>query len=718
MRDNAASYEIAACSATSLQEKAFHLPHGSTVRISCSSGRHGAADFHRLLELLRLDESDSAEAKSLLNALPPSNWLRRSSSPRAMNGIVPRPMSSAVSTFLRELCAVGLFDVKSLANTKLTNRFWRAVPRNSRWQTFRATLPWAWSAQLAELWSGEQQTHVAIAHINRSGCSPGLAAHLEGMRLALGDSLYNVLAGDGGSGSNVVDAGTSGRSHRSSGSGSSSSGDSAANDEVAVQHVSEQYEALPFPPRRAADERTRLTPIHSSLASLAEVSHFAFQGRFRRRFCGLDRRPFRALVAGAGTGDATVQLAHELAGLHQLWPGCAYNRSEVVHLDLSSASVRLATDRLRVRGLLDGRRSGRSSPSVRLLAASLLSLPGLGIGTFDYINLCGVLHHLPDPAGALAMIQEHALSPGGSIGLMVYGAYGRRGVYETQALLRLLHASGNTTGSGDAGQGRPWPIGARVADAMDLLASLPESSLLRRNTPIWRSDEVQRRMGDAGLFDLLLHSTDQPYTRPRLVAMAKAAGLDASGWLQPGLYDPRYWLRPCSGAFGPCDAGDQPDSPRQLLRQRLASLDVESAAEFAELVSGHARKHWVYLTRSGHADAADLPAGTGMATGSEVDLAPCVLNFSHSTMAALSARKAQAFSVQTLLQGEAMVTRLPPLTSELLAQIDCKTSLAGILGRLTVTAQDAWAQWRQLFDQLNAAGAWLFMTDFHVHQPS
>jgi hypothetical protein len=367
------------------------------------------------------------------------------------------------------------------------------------------------------------------------------------------------------------------------------------------------------------------------------------------------------------------------------------------------------------------------------------------------------------------MVRSHALAPGGSIGLMVYGALGRRGVYEAQAMLRLLHAAGNATDGADAtdaadathfadaphfadgadgaaqppedNQGlrslrtpdrapdgrpgpkgpRPWPIRARVADAVELIASLPASSSLRRNGPVWRSDEMRLKMGDAGVFDLLLHSTDQPYTRPRLVAMARAAGLAASGWLHPGLYDPRYWLRPCSGAFGPCEEGPstEPNRPRELLRRQLASLDVESAAEFAELASGHARKHWVYLSRKGRTEDSPVALGTsGTATGMEADLAPCALNISQSTMVALSARRAQPFSVQTLLQGEPMVMRMPPLTSDLLARIDCQTPLADVLGSLPVRAEDAWAQWRQLYDQLNAVGGWLFMVDFHVREES
>ena len=62
-------------------------------------------------------------------------------------------------------------------------------------------------------------------------------------------------------------------------------------------------------------------------------------------------------------------------------------------------------------------------------------------------------------------------------------------MYETQAALRLLHARGNASDGG-----APHRTAARVADAAALVASLPAASLLKRNGPIWASQEVQGRM--------------------------------------------------------------------------------------------------------------------------------------------------------------------------------------------------------------------------------
>ena len=86
--------------------------------------------------------------------------------------------------------------------------------------------------------------------------------------------------------------------------------------------LSEQYENYPYPPRDPAEEAQRL--ITGSPSQLDELNHYVFGGR--RDFS----KPFRALVAGGGTGDAAIMLAQQLAETGG--PG------EVIYLDLSAAS--------------------------------------------------------------------------------------------------------------------------------------------------------------------------------------------------------------------------------------------------------------------------------------------------------------------------------------------------------------------------------------------
>src|SRR5262245_2796729 len=149
--------------------------------------------------------------------------------------------------------------------------------------------------------------------------------------------------------------------------------------------VREQYEAFPYPPRDPRDEAKRL--VEGSPSHLREIDHYVFAGR--RDWT----KPFLALAAGGGAGDGTIMLAQHLADR-----GCP---AELVYLDLSTAARGIAEARARQRGL----------ESIRFITASLLDLPQLELGRFDYVDCCGVLHHLPAPAAARALLAE-ALRPG------------------------------------------------------------------------------------------------------------------------------------------------------------------------------------------------------------------------------------------------------------------------------------------------------------------
>src|ERR1700690_1123301 len=194
-----------------------------------------------------------------------------------------------------------------------------------------------------------------------------------------------------------------------------------------------QYEAVPYPLRDPADEKRRL--IDGSPSNLKEIDHYVFAGR--RDFT----QPFRGLFAGGGTGDGLIMLAQQLAERG--------TPAEIVYLDLSAASRRIA----------EARAATRELSNIRFLTGSLLDLPGMGLGRFDYIDCCGVLHHLADPAAGLATLTS-VMAPEGGMGLMLYGELGRTGVYHTQEMLRMV-ASGVE------------PAPARIETAKRLLAELP-----------------------------------------------------------------------------------------------------------------------------------------------------------------------------------------------------------------------------------------------------
>ncbi len=295
--------------------------------------------------------------------------------------------------------------------------------------------------------------------------------------------------------------------------------------------VREQYELYPYPPRDPREEATRL--IQGSPSHLLEINHYIFAGRHDFS------RPFRALIAGGGTGDGAIMLAQQLTDRR-----CP---AEVAYLDLSESARKIAAARAVVRCLTN----------ISFHTGSLLDLPAMSLGKFDYIDCCGVLHHLPDPPAGLVALCE-VLNDDGGLGLMVYGAYGRTGVYHLQEALRVL-------GRGDA-------QAAKLDLARRLLRQLPSTSWLARNPFV--GDHL--KAGDAGIYDLLLHSIDRPYTVSEFTSLIEAAGLSVAALIEPWRYDPANFLS--DGA----------------LLKRLDGLDRWQRAAIAEQLTGNMKVHIAY----------------------------------------------------------------------------------------------------------------------------
>lgn len=299
------------------------------------------------------------------------------------------------------------------------------------------------------------------------------------------------------------------------------------------------YEALPYPPRDPEDERKGLAMTW--VDDLPMIAHYGFAGRAR-----FDAG-FRALVAGGGTGDATIYLAEQLRG----------TGAEVVHLDFSAASTAIAKRRAEVRRL----------ENIRWVEASLLDLPTLGLGAFRYINCVGVLHHLADPDAGLEALLS-ALEPDGAMGLMVYGAIGRTGVYQMQSLLSLV----------SEGEADPK---ARIDQARQVLSGVPPANWFKRGEDLYND----HRTSDAGLADLLLHPCDRAYTVSELHEwLTDRRGLSlAFTDVQRGRSS--YLPRLVAG----------PHPPRVLAR--IETLPERRQQAIAELWTGRLQTHSFFATR-------------------------------------------------------------------------------------------------------------------------
>jgi SAM-dependent methyltransferase len=399
--------------------------------------------------------------------------------------------------------------------------------------------------------------------------------------------------------------------------------------ELMNDDLRDQYEHYPYPPRDPADEAKRL--ITGSPSHIVEIEHHILGGRRDRS------KPFRVLVAGGGTGDATVMLAsqHAAAGID----------TEIVHLDISAASSAIARARIDARKLTN----------TRFVQGAIEDLPTLNLGEFDYIDCCGVLHHLEDPVAGLRVIRS-VLKPDGGLGMMVYAPLGRTGVYHAQAMLQMI--------AGTA------PDPERIAAARDLLGELPASNWLKRNPYV--GDHVD--LGDSGIYDLLLHRRDRAYSVPELAELIQQGGMRPVNFIEPTRYDPNFYF----------------SDPKMI--ERVRGLNRMQRAAFAELLAGNMKTHILYAIRD------DNRAST-LAMPETPETVPVLRDDDGPSLAALIK---PGMSLKIDMDGVKLSLPLPDLAAPILAQIDGNRSLASIHSALEsgLDAAPDWETFKTQFDQL------------------
>jgi ubiquinone/menaquinone biosynthesis C-methylase UbiE len=246
-----------------------------------------------------------------------------------------------------------------------------------------------------------------------------------------------------------------------------------------LEEVREQYEDYPYPARDPEAEKGVIYSANSS--SLDCINHYCFEGKRDLS------KNFRVLVAGGGTGDCTIYFAEQFRD----------TEAELVYLDMSTASMTVAKARAKVRKL----------DNITWVHDSILNLPNLDLGKFDYISCTGVLHHLADPQAGLNALKS-VLAEDGSIFLMLYGLYGRLGIYQMQDTLKRLNAGFES-------------IEDSIQNTKKVIKNLPSSNWFAANSQTFTKDLAT----DIGVFDLLLHSQDRAYTVPQLYDYVEASDL-------------------------------------------------------------------------------------------------------------------------------------------------------------------------------------------------
>ncbi len=388
--------------------------------------------------------------------------------------------------------------------------------------------------------------------------------------------------------------------------------------------VRDQYEAYPYPSRDPSDEVHRL--ITGSPSHILEIEHFILAGG--------RAGDLRALVAGGGTGDGAIMLAQQLADR---------GMGTVTYLDMSATSLAVAEARAVTRGL----------NNISFHRGSLLDLPEMGWAPFDYIDCCGVLHHLAEPAAGLAALVS-VLAAGGGLGLMLYGELGRTGVYPAQRAIARLGLGG--------------PAVERLALARRLVDAMPAGNWLKRND--YLADHLAG--DDAGFHDLLLHSRDRAYLVGGIVDLLAGAGLAISGFLPMGAYQPAHYL-------------DDPE-----LIERAAGLEQPARWALAEELSGAMKTHVFYAVRQGDEQR-------GAASGLAPSMVPALREM---TAERLAAGLSVSPRLTATLGGVERQFEVPEGAAAIIALIDGQRSLRQIHGRLR--AKGAKIGWNEFQDNFSA----------------
>ena len=178
---------------------------------------------------------------------------------------------------------------------------------------------------------------------------------------------------------------------------------------------------------------------------------------------------------------------------------------------------------------------------------------------FDFIEASGVLHHLPDPVLGLRGLGR-VLRREGTMAIMVYGQYGRTGVYMLQNMFQLL-ALGQSEND--------------LNIVKETLGVLPKHHVV-----LGYLNRARDTKYDAGLVDTFLHAQDTAYTVAGCLDLVAQAGLNFMGWWDNLLYYPEGQLNLKTRLYG-----------------EITALPERLVWQFMELFNGTLGQHCFCVSR-------------------------------------------------------------------------------------------------------------------------
>ncbi len=287
------------------------------------------------------------------------------------------------------------------------------------------------------------------------------------------------------------------------------------------------YDDYPYPARDPEDERKRLIQSHFTHVNFINNVFWAGKKDFEK---------FRALDAGCGTGDCVIHLAEQLKETD----------AEIVALDISQKSIDVAKKRAEIRGL----------KNIKFVCGSLMEMPKLNLGKFDYIVSTSVLPHLENPDEGLKLLTE-SLNEDGGMGLKVYGKYGRLPIKIMQKLWDLVNKGEDDTQK-------------KVENVNAVFEALPAYHWYRG---IKRHDDMK--------YDAVLSSNTVSYTVPEIYDFIQSAGLKMSRFFDRLQYEPTFYTK-------------------GKLKEKIDAMDDAEKQKMAELLNSTMASHEFFVTKKGY----------------------------------------------------------------------------------------------------------------------
>ena len=218
--------------------------------------------------------------------------------------------------------------------------------------------------------------------------------------------------------------------------------------------------------------------------NLPMINHYLYNGK------KYNYDNYRVLVAGTGLSSDLIHMALQLKN---------FNNTHVLGIDVSKTALNISKERVKKYNL----------DNVSFEELSLLDLDEKIHGKFDLIICVGVLHHLKNPSDGLNSLKQ-VLKEDGGINIMVYGKYGRAGIYQMQDLMKKINFNKNK-------------LSDQVENFKNVYQQLPTTNWFSHSDN-WVCDH--KTFGDEGIVDLVLHCQDRAYTIPELYEWVNNSGLN------------------------------------------------------------------------------------------------------------------------------------------------------------------------------------------------